>query len=296
MEEWLFYLIYPGRFEALDLILREIVAPSVDCARAMIGIEQWFYLRYFDERGPHLRLRFKGDAESISALQQAVDDLLSRELPRITRTSPQPMRGLLPLPYPVDTFDHVGYEYGMYEPEYEKYGGHTGVAIAEGFFHISSEIVLKMMLKQENLNMLSRALIALLLMHGAAKEALPEQQRDAYWERYSQYWLGGEGSAASRRMDTVIAAAQRRGDGVSRACTQLLLEEGIPDLVATYQAGVRDALSKAQQAGITVPSAGLCFHYMHLTNNRLGISPWDEGYLARLAQASSVSLKTVTLP
>ncbi|MCB5908613.1 lantibiotic dehydratase [Streptomyces pinistramenti] len=86
-------------------------------------VDRWFFLRYEDAAGPHLRLRF-----------HAPQDVLARDL--------------LPLLHERATALHTGGLTGRvvwdsYDPELERYGGPEAMAAAERVFHADSVAVLE---------------------------------------------------------------------------------------------------------------------------------------------------------
>ena len=102
---------------------------------------QYFFIRYWD-RGPHLRLRFKADRTIIDQLlrpnlQEHFEHYFESRPSQ--RTEPH---------YPPDFPEQYKWlpnntlQWLPYEPEYERYGGSIGMAIAERQFQASSDIAL----------------------------------------------------------------------------------------------------------------------------------------------------------
>jgi thiopeptide-type bacteriocin biosynthesis protein len=117
--EWLYLKLYTGTATA-DQVLRRI-ASVLTWALTSGGADQWFFLRYGDPDW-HLRLRIHG----------APNRLLHETLPLLTRVT-------APL---LDTGELWRLQLDTYEREVERYGGATGIRLAERVFHADSDAVL----------------------------------------------------------------------------------------------------------------------------------------------------------
>ncbi|WP_422860343.1 thiopeptide-type bacteriocin biosynthesis protein [Flagellimonas sp. S174] len=114
--EWLYYKIYSGP-KTSDLVLTEIVKPTVKKLIKKNYIDKWFFIRYSDPHH-HLRVRFhcsdiKNIGEVISLLYKPLNKFL--ELDIIWKVQ-------------LDT----------YQREIERYGANT-MEISETLFHFDSE-------------------------------------------------------------------------------------------------------------------------------------------------------------
>jgi lantibiotic biosynthesis protein len=117
--EWLYVKLFTGTATA-DQVLRRI-ASVLTWALTSGGADQWFFLRYGDPDW-HLRLRIHG----------APNRLLHETLPLLTRVT-------APL---LDTGELWRLQLDTYEREVERYGGETGIRLAERVFHADSDAVL----------------------------------------------------------------------------------------------------------------------------------------------------------
>jgi thiopeptide-type bacteriocin biosynthesis protein len=117
--EWLYVKLFTGPATA-DQVLRRI-ASVLTWALTAGGADQWFFLRYGDPDW-HLRLRIHG----------APNRLLHETLPLLTRVT-------APL---LDTGELWRLQLDTYEREVERYGGPTGIRLAERVFHADSDAVL----------------------------------------------------------------------------------------------------------------------------------------------------------
>ncbi len=116
---WLYTQWYGGVTDA-DRVLVEHLGPLVAQLRADGLISGWFFLRYADP-DTHLRVRFSGDPQV----------LLKEVLPRVCAVYQRASEQRLVRRFRIDT----------YEREIERYGGPSGMALAEKFFCADSDLV-----------------------------------------------------------------------------------------------------------------------------------------------------------
>jgi hypothetical protein len=90
----------------------------------------------------------------------------------------------------------------------------------------------------------------------------------AFWERYEWHWTGGDRPGATGRRARYRQQARDRAGTAAAQVAEVTAEPATAALLAAYQR--------------VLPADGSLFHHVHLTNNRLGIPPTEEGYLARL--------------
>jgi Lantibiotic biosynthesis dehydratase C-term len=81
--DWLYYLLYPGHPAKLDRTLAAVVAPVV--AVAGPGGYRWFFLRYTDPLGAHIRLRFGGGCAEIDRIYRAVNRMARTAIAEVAR-------------------------------------------------------------------------------------------------------------------------------------------------------------------------------------------------------------------
>ncbi|HLJ33550.1 MAG TPA: lantibiotic dehydratase, partial [Ktedonobacteraceae bacterium] len=145
-DNWLYFKIYPSRSDQLDEVIRCIVSPSVALARDMWNLERWFFIRYMDQRGWHIRLRLRGPLEGHQQVRQEIEHMIDRMLPLLTH---EKQYRILPAYLSPPLQDaKPGYSLAQYQPEYEKYGGRTGVLIAERLFDASSELAIQAVMQE----------------------------------------------------------------------------------------------------------------------------------------------------
>ncbi|MBV9772755.1 MAG: thiopeptide-type bacteriocin biosynthesis protein [Gemmatimonadetes bacterium] len=302
-ERWLSGHLFYGPHahpESGDRILLDVVGPFVRRSLERGWISRYFFIRY-GELGPHLRLRLCGEARVLEeevgpALEEQVGSVLSAEL----RGSP---RGELPegaVRSPVEALVWI-----PYHPEVARYGGPEGVRLAEEFFFRSSEAVLDclrrlvpgdraqrlgitLMAQVAALGAFTRdpaeaALLASRLRDEFSAVARPdgggaelrrrfdegyERQAAALGGRVEAVWEAvGEGAELPAPMDGYLAATTALRDGIHALLRERRLRPG---------GAAVEGREEAHRA--LVPS------YVHMNNNRMGVSNNEESFLSHIVQ------------
>jgi len=121
--DWLFLKLYSAVHQQ-DSLLTGLVADLIGTAKLDQLIDRWFFIRYADP-DPHLRVRLHGQAAKLTGC------LLPEVITQLHRAS---RAGVLTR-VTIDT----------YEREIARYGGPTGILIAEQLFNIDSDLVLDLL-------------------------------------------------------------------------------------------------------------------------------------------------------
>lgn len=282
------YLFFEGDVyqEPADRLLLETVTPlAEDCLRRGLA-DGWFFIRYL-EKGSHLRLRLRrpaGASESDArALTEAIEEAVAE-----ARAA-----GLA-----------TGHQWVPYEPELQRYGGPAGMGPAEGIFQVSSEVAAGLLAKVppgDRPARFGKALLSMLvLLHGfTGSRELTAEMGALYGHSYLRAlvpdpeqlkgWLAAFEDGFERQSahlaEYVEAAWQALEEGEEltpeldryrrdlaplRSRLRALTEEG--DL--SSEEGVLEGWPAARRH--LVPS------YLHMMNNRLGVSIQEESYLSVL--------------
>lgn len=158
--EWLFVRLYPAAQSSLDALATQVVAPVVRGPDVGMAA-RWFWLRYVDHSGSHIRLRVLA---APSVVQRVLADV-ERRIPAGTAV-----------------------RLGVYEPELTTYGGEAGVAEAEHCFQVSSALCLAVL--EQVPEGRSRLAVAAALMRIAVEASLPEPARAQFLRDCARYWRG----------------------------------------------------------------------------------------------------------
>lgn len=282
MTQWLsLHLRFDGALYGAegDALVRRGVGDFVRAASRTGTLRRYFFVRYVDE-GPHVRLRLMARSEEAR-----------RQLRAAARSA---------------TFRAVGATRGVrwvnYEPELDRYGGATALPVAERLFHASSRFALEQLhpeLSVDRSRRLGVAALAMLVQLRAGYDTKAEARAAA--ADYHVRYLGAmvqhtstpaEATAAlDRTLAPQLGALQQRFAGLWEQLGDLSV---LPSSVARFSRALqreRQRLTKlAAVGGVVVneqpcpdwprAAAALLPSFLHMTNNRLGVSIPEEVLLA----------------
>jgi len=287
LAEWIYLKLYLGQaVDKFDGLILETVPKIL----ALEPFERWFFLRYLDEKGVHLRLRFNVLAGDASRLAPPIRALCEKGLEEMVRFPPGAYR---PMVVPVG-FDAqrspsaeatVGIVVDAYEPELEKFGGATAMPIAEEIFEASSSVALEI-LGEEARGQYSRKTIAPCLMNVVLDAFAPSEGAQRFWRNYSFYWLGGETMAAEDWRTRFF----EKGSRLREEQIPIVSAPKLPARATRLTEWWRERLQRGSRAYAQIEDLGqvttdiLAFNFIHLMNNRLGLISLEEAYLAALLE------------
>jgi len=305
--------IYTGE---CDEVVLGIAEPFVRRCQREGWIDGWFFIRY-SEYGPHVRLRLHGRSEVLDevvwpALREHVRAHYSDVA--FERPDVPAMPAYPPVPPAEGESEPEAGPFRLthaalidYEPETDRYGGPDGVRLAERMFEASSEAACSLLQKTSRTERSSRLGKGLLTMvelfhvfsHGdrAAAARWANQYNIGYLrgvardEEARGAWLGAFDSGYGSQADTL-------GEYVEEVWSRMDEGEPLSDALDLYRDGlleVRGHFRDLFDAGrLTAPMepytytawetavGGIGSSYLHMTNNRLGITIQEESYLAYL--------------
>jgi thiopeptide-type bacteriocin biosynthesis protein len=308
-------------------VLLDCVRPLVTELAADDLIDGWWFLNYWLE-GPHVRLRLRPSTpDAAGEVRRRTEDAVQRFL----RTRPALYRvegnflaelydTLFQLEYPdgakgglagpdgkMTLRPNNSFSWEPYEPEYGKYGGPAGVALAEWHFQRSSALVIDAVrTRNMHLRTVVLGLAAQLMMVMSSCFVADREHLLGLLDRYHDFWqrgfattnyadangydeaFGAMSAELARRFGTVRSRLSE-GDidalpGLLRAWAAHCLE--LRDRVAALAAAGELTFRAIESDGdlrITSPAGALAMlasPYLHMTNNRLGVTIRDEAYLS----------------
>ena len=289
--------LHVHRYGDQDGFLVDGLAPALAPLRDRGVLQLWFFLRYW-QGGPHIRVRLHLDpARADSALIEVAGRLRdwlaaapcsamfdAEEFQR----DAQPTLAALEdeaanTVYPPDTVREA-----PYRPEFAKYGGPRGVAIAEKFFDRSSAVVLAALPRVDGSS--SRRLGAGFsgMVRGLGAVGLSPAELAAFFAHYCMLWSP---YVFDQFLDTwpELLAVHRP---TLLAHTGAVLDRTDP-AQDPFAAAVRDAVAAAAEVLPEVTLLGpdapprrrrqaLLASYLHTHNNRMGLTPGHEAFLGYL--------------
>ncbi|MGW7133419.1 thiopeptide-type bacteriocin biosynthesis protein [Streptomyces bobili] len=276
---WVYDRIYVGAVAGGMEHLIHRLAPWM---RQQPDVSRWFFLRYADEGGPHLRLRMKA-AGAPEELRAKIDPIIAEVLAELPGVPPPLYRpALAGAPGGRLTLSVIRSVPSQYLPEVGKYGTH-GIEVAEELFQHSSEAAADVMADERD-GTYSRKTVVPCLMQ-CVTDAFVPTLGPHFWQRYSAFWLEApQVPAADLRSRFAAKAAELREQGIPVVAD----DAGLPERAASVVRTWRRHVTRAAENYRTVtdnprPSdIALASNFTHLTNNRLGIGLLEEAYYASL--------------
>jgi thiopeptide-type bacteriocin biosynthesis protein len=292
--DWIYFKLYLGEAAI------KVDSLIVDLARALVAFdrfERWFFLRYIDKGGAHLRVRVQARPGELAETTGAIRQICARSLEKLPTL---PVRGHRPMVVPLGANmsepngppleggrrASVRVESEVYEPELDKFGGVEGMAVAEDNFDASSRIAWQL-LAAEVEGKASRKTVVPCFMAEAIAAFPPAVGLREFWREVALRWLGGDTPAAREWRDRFLEKGQQlRAEGVS----VLAREDQLSPVEAEAVSAWRTALRKAAEGYARVRDRGnatndvLAFNLNHLMSNRLGLTALEEAYMATLVE------------
>lgn len=297
--------------EAPDELVAGCVRPLVRSLKERGLVERFFFLRYW-ERGFHLRLRFLVgvDREAVPVRAEISESLgaylTRRPSTRSTdaatylslQTTLAGLEGRSDPPPRLAPINSIVLE--RYEPELAKYGGPHGMEIAERLFDHSSSAVMDLLPALEGHENKRFGVALTMMLLGLRAFGVPRPLMAGFFDRYRRIWRGylqnAAGSAAEMsptggqaalealrlRVRSILEGDQR---GPFRAWAEAV-EDAASSIAARAEAVLPQVLAAREAGTPEAKKAFLLTQYLHVHNNRLGLTPIDECHLALLASSA----------
>ncbi|MEV4946225.1 lantibiotic dehydratase C-terminal domain-containing protein [Streptomyces sp. NPDC053755] len=267
--DWWYVRVYPGGPRLMDAAVRTLV-PWLAERAGRLGSEEWFFLRYWDATGHHLRLRLRAGADAVDALDGAAREELTGLLDALEER-PGDAVGLLPGALPPGS-PARGVTPALYAPELGKYGGPDGVALAERVFHLDSAFCAGLDLAALP-RRYERAAHAVYFARALVARVLTEEERDVFWVRHRTRWgwqlrMAAGGEQLRPLLGGVAAGVRAQG----------VPAPGVRERVDAHADALADLVLRAPG-----PRDHQLLHHLHMVMNRLGFPPGEEAALGMLA-------------
>lgn len=176
--------------EPWEQFLLKAVEPFLQTALKTGIVETYFFIRYW-ERGPHIRLRLKGET---SAIEQVLKPNLLEHFESYIEEHPSVrVDPEYPPAYPKALYwlPNNTVQLSSYEPELDRYGGQTGVELAEQQFRLSSDVVFYYIQLQANHSEYAEQLGIAIRLHVAFAHSLGMDlvTMSAFFNMIFENWL-----------------------------------------------------------------------------------------------------------
>ncbi|MET8243294.1 thiopeptide-type bacteriocin biosynthesis protein [Streptomyces sp. NPDC005202] len=280
--------------------LCDVIGPLV---RDTGGRDRFFFLRYW-QGGPHIRLRIDG---ALEATLEAVRTSLASAVPQLTtelsdeyayEVSLQSELADLEGEQPAEIRPAGTIEPADYVPEYRKYGGTVGVDIAERVFCETSVAVLDLLSAQADRELKAPIGEAMRIMAMSLRgSGLGVEESREFLGRYEAWWRRYVPPGYD---DMWPSLYDRTRESVTNLCRSVWLEgrtDAFHDIYANALASAHSAHGEATDGDLAqlrlgdTTYAGCLANYLHTTNNRLGIIPAGEAFVAHVMRRSLAELK-----
>ncbi|MGV9278450.1 lantibiotic dehydratase C-terminal domain-containing protein [Streptomyces griseosporeus] len=292
------------RYAEQDAFLVDGLAPVLAPLHASGALESSFFLRYW-QGGHHIRLRLRPaahDPEQAARTVREVADRLAGHLaahpggygdldPEEFREAQLTMAALESEAtgelLPPDTVHPA-----RYEPEYAKYGGPEGVAVAERFFDRSSAVALSALRAIGDRPARRLGAAFTMTLRGLCAARLSPPAMAAFLAHYCAVWspyvfdsfldtwpelLDQRRGPAAAHLRPLLAAAQPPDDPYGRAVGEAwqALHTAADRVLPAVTLGGPDAPAERRRQIVLLS-------YLHTHNNRLGLIPEQEAFLGYL--------------
>lgn len=304
-QEWLsVYLFFNGWIydPACDRVVVDVVEPFVRRCQREGWIGQHFFIRY-SEFGPHVRLRLLGAPDVLGGtVWPAFVEHLRAHNPDVV-VDDRPETPSVPARGEGDPVVVTHAARVAYEPETERYGGPEALLVSERHFEVSSDAAFALTAKMtpERSSRLGKGLLSMVvLVHAFCED---RERGAAFGQMYStnylrslvredggrDAWLDAFDQGFSQQSETLMeyvdAVWEAMDDGDELSETLDAYAAGLrttrQELRALFDAGrVEVGGQKAEEWPRVVN--GIAPSYVHMMNNRLGITLQEESYLGYL--------------
>lgn len=314
---WLGLHIFYHNLLKQDDLLTQCIAPTIQELQAEGACTDWFFLRYW-EGGPHLRVRLLNPSAAVEPLlRERITVFLAEHPPEREWTREQYYANHTFDGEPVDIATLPWYPNGTilslpYAPEYKRYGGTAAMPVSEFVFHHSSVAALEVIeATRENFGQRLSLAMDLMVLTALCMRVQPEALAH-YFSRYTSYWQGFEAQsdAALQRLNKMWE--QNRPSLVPRMRTLFNFAKGQEDapIYRRFVDRLREAVQRYEgepvrgdlqcpfdddpvetDARVAWVVSSIAFSQIHMTNNRLGLTPQLEHLLGGLIQRAVVEAR-----
>lgn len=292
--EWVSIHIY--QIKEHNIFLTQVIEPLVFDLLKLKKIIQYFFIRYSDELGRHIRLRLL-----INNNHLEIKSLLSSHFGGQLSFFEIPNRSNF-----VNNLEYL--RYSIYEPETDRYGGIAGIGVAEKYFFYSSNAAFNILIELTAKSNYSILLGKAMLLHIVSAKSFDLSIKDLIlffkilsikWLPYTGFTIKNESENLSRELFESNFASQKENiinliknifesdEFLTNSKTLEWFQNSIEvknDFIALLNTNNLDIpnteyfkeISNSNKIYSLWPIYSSCFH---MTNNRLGILNQDESLL-----------------
>lgn len=272
--DWLYMRAYPELPTLVDAAAKSLV-PWLASVAAEEGATKWFFMRYLDMTGQHLRMRLYCSTDGVDRISNRFDEV-RHILSQLDRSEAESKRLI-----PGASFDNlpggVKVNTSVYSPELDKYGGVHGVDLAEQLFTYSTGWFCR-----GNVSSLDplheRSILAAEIMVKSVALVFPDSQKE-FWRSHQKKWSFHLRSAIPNRDDLMTSLE----DINSKIRIDLSTEQEHLRLSEQLALRLKTTVDRAENLDLTRSKQELFLEYLHMEMNRLGFLPAEECALGIVA-------------
>lgn len=282
-QEWLYARLYHVNHSHGEYLLTSFLPAWADEGQRF-GAERWFFIRYVDPSGPHIRVRFQGRPDVLDNCY-TTGNRLWQEMKRPRVPAEQIMR-LHPRAEPAAWGrGHHRLSFGLYGREYHRYGASNSMELAENLFQHSSEFSLQA-ITTTGPDRLQRAQLAMNIMQGFTSSLSPTQQT-RFWQFHWKYWTAALEDNPALMRQTERAAMHWRPILTERPTRSHPPDDALTTAATVFGRALTDGVRSALRTNANLNAHQLLLMHLHMTLNRLGYLPLEEAVLGRIAASQT---------
>lgn len=236
--------IYPNSNQSLDELLSKLFIKIDQCE--LTNKFNWFFVRYFDDDGLHIRLRIQDLAIKSSGFQKLISEFNFKWMP--------------------------------YLPEIDRYGGEGNMTQCEFFFIRSSCLVKNIYIENKSINYENRLLFAISINILIYKTNLTKNEFRKANNTFFKEWLNYNSSILKiDKVDLVNSFELAYSKQISNN-----LIHNVKEILEYFQHILDKEFLLIELRCPINRKIGIINSIIHMSNNRLGINNQDESYLSFL--------------
>lgn len=255
---------------SLNFLIEKAIKPFI---KSNDYIHSWFFIRYM-ENGQHIRLRVliaETDTSIFIKNTQLHFNTFFKNFPS-DKSIANP-----------NNFPNNSIQFIDYQRETERYGGKKGILIAEPFFNYSSRTVFNFIDTETEYE---QALLIGMVMNLYLAESDFENDTTLLFQSIFNNWLDFNleylDLSKAEIMEQFEAIYTAQSEMLTEIIQNILSKENDIEGFETWKKYCDETCDKLRNTEVTKPIPNILASYIHLNNNRLGISNFDESLMAYL--------------
>jgi len=268
-QKWLsIHLFYSG---SLNLFIEKAIKPFIELNQEFIFL--WFFIRYM-ENGQHVRLRLLADKKNVVDLVKKGNFSFGIFFTNF------PSERLIENE---NNFINNAIQIIDYQPETQRYGGKNGILISEQFFNYASETIFDFINTETDYE---ATLLIGIVMNLYVAQSDFENNSTTLFQSIFNHWLDFNlqhlAIPEAEMIEQFETIYTEQGEMLTEITQSILFQKNEIKGFENWQKYCDETLEKLRQTELTKPIPDILASYIHLNNNRLGISNFDESLMAYL--------------